>query len=85
MYHPIFETAVVNPLLRAGSVVFLRLTGRASIFRWPFRGLVMWLGGIPVQRERQRAAYPAGGTTQQNHRAAAIACHTRAGVAGISM
>ena len=25
--------------------------GKASIFRWPFRGLMMWLGGIPVQRE----------------------------------
>ena len=25
--------------------------GKASIFRWPFRGVMMWLGGIPVQRE----------------------------------
>ena len=26
--------------------------GKASIFRWPFRSLMMWLGGIPVQREQ---------------------------------
>ncbi len=96
MHHTIFDTPAVNPLLRAGSVAFLRLTGwrvegalpagvakcvliaaphtsnwdlpytlmvafqlrlhiywtgKASIFRWPFRGLMMWLGGIPVQRE----------------------------------
>ena len=56
MHHTIFDTPVVNTLLRAGSVAFqLRLhiywTGKASIFRWPFRGLMMWLGGIPVQRE----------------------------------
>ena len=33
----------------------LRLTvywmGKEQIFRFPFRGLMMWLGGIPVQRE----------------------------------
>jgi 1-acyl-sn-glycerol-3-phosphate acyltransferase len=26
--------------------------GKASIFRWPFRGVMMWLGGIPVVREK---------------------------------
>ena len=26
--------------------------GKASIFRWPFRGIMMWLGGIPVHREQ---------------------------------
>jgi 1-acyl-sn-glycerol-3-phosphate acyltransferase len=26
--------------------------GKASIFRFPFRGLMMWLGGIPVDRSR---------------------------------
>ena len=34
----------------------LRLTvywmGKEQIFRFPFRGLMMWLGGIPVQREK---------------------------------
>jgi 1-acyl-sn-glycerol-3-phosphate acyltransferase len=25
--------------------------GKEQIFRFPFRGLMMWLGGIPVQRE----------------------------------
>ena len=34
----------------------LRLTvywmGKEQIFRVPFRGLMMWLGGIPVQREK---------------------------------
>ena len=26
--------------------------GKVQIFRFPFRGLMMWLGGIPVQREK---------------------------------
>ena len=26
--------------------------GKASLFRPPFRGVMMWLGGIPVQREQ---------------------------------
>jgi 1-acyl-sn-glycerol-3-phosphate acyltransferase len=26
--------------------------GKASIFRFPFRGLMLWLGGIPVDRSR---------------------------------
>lgn len=34
----------------------MRLTiywmGKEQIFRFPFRGLMMWLGGIPVQREK---------------------------------
>jgi len=34
----------------------LRLTvywmGKEQIFRFPFRGLMMWMGGIPVQREK---------------------------------
>lgn len=25
--------------------------GKASIFRWPFGGLMRWLGGLPVKRE----------------------------------
>ncbi|HRD89809.1 MAG TPA: 1-acyl-sn-glycerol-3-phosphate acyltransferase [Accumulibacter sp.] len=96
MHRTIFTTPIVNTLLRAFSVSFLRLTGwtvegslpfgasksvliaaphtsnwdlpytlmvafalrlniywmgKAQIFRPPFRGLMMWLGGIPVQRE----------------------------------
>ena len=26
--------------------------GKVQIFRFPFRGLMMWLGGIPVQRDK---------------------------------
>ena len=97
MHRTIFDTPVVNTLLRALSVGFLKLAGwtvegalppgaakcvliaaphtsnwdlpftlmvafqlrlhvywmgKASIFRFPFRGLMMWLGGIPVQREK---------------------------------
>jgi len=96
MHRTIFTTPIVNTLLRAFSVSFLRLTGwtvegslpfgasksvliaaphtsnwdlpytlmvafalrlniywmgKVQIFRPPFRGLMMWLGGIPVQRE----------------------------------
>ena len=95
MHHTIFDTPVINTLLRAGSISFLRLTGwkvegalppaaakcvliaaphtsnwdlpytlmvafqlrlhiywigKASLFRAPFRGVMMWLGGIPVER-----------------------------------
>ncbi len=97
MHRTIFDTPVVNTLLRALSVGFLKLAGwtvegalppgaakcvliaaphtsnwdlpftlmvafqlrlhvywmgKASIFRFPFHGLMMWLGGIPVQREK---------------------------------
>lgn len=95
MHSTIFTTPVVNTLLRAISVSFLRLTGwkvqgslppecaksvfiaaphtsnwdlpytlmvafalrlniywmgKESIFKPPFRGLMQWLGGIPVDR-----------------------------------
>jgi 1-acyl-sn-glycerol-3-phosphate acyltransferase len=26
--------------------------GKAQIFRWPFGGVMRWLGGIPVQRDK---------------------------------
>jgi 1-acyl-sn-glycerol-3-phosphate acyltransferase len=97
MHRTIFTTPVVNTLLRAGSIAFLKLTGwrvegslpaeaskavliaaphtsnwdlpytlmvcfvlrlnvywmgKSSIFKWPFRGIMMWLGGIPVNREQ---------------------------------
>ena len=96
MHRTIFDTPGVNTLLRAFSILFLKLTGwkiegslppdgqksvliaaphtsnwdlpytlmvafvlrlniywmgKEQIFRPPFRGLMMWLGGIPVQRE----------------------------------
>jgi 1-acyl-sn-glycerol-3-phosphate acyltransferase len=96
MHRTIFDTPVVNTLLRGFSIAFLKLTGwkiegslppdgmkcvliaaphtsnwdlpytlmvafvlrlniywmgKSQIFRPPFRGLMMWLGGIPVQRE----------------------------------
>jgi 1-acyl-sn-glycerol-3-phosphate acyltransferase len=97
MHRTIFDTPVVNTLLRSLSVAFLKLTGwkvegqlpegctksvfiaaphtsnwdlpytlmvafslrlhiywmgKEQIFRFPFRGLMMWLGGIPVHREK---------------------------------
>jgi 1-acyl-sn-glycerol-3-phosphate acyltransferase len=96
MHRTIFDTPGVNTLLRAFSIIFLRLSGwkiegnlppdgqksvliaaphtsnwdlpytlmvafvlrlniywmgKEQIFRTPFRGLMMWLGGIPVHRE----------------------------------
>jgi 1-acyl-sn-glycerol-3-phosphate acyltransferase len=96
MHRTIFDTPGVNTLLRAFSILFLKLTGwkiegslppdgqksvliaaphtsnwdlpytlmvafvlrlniywmgKEQIFRPPFRGLMMWLGGIPVHRE----------------------------------
>jgi len=97
MPRTIFDTPIVNTLLRAFSVSFLKLTGwkvegslppgcsksvliaaphtsnwdlpytlmvafalklhiywmgKEEIFKPPFCGLMMWLGGIPVQREK---------------------------------
>lgn len=97
MHNTIFDTPVINTLLRGFSVAFLKLAGwkvtgalppgvgkcvliaaphtsnwdlpytlmvafqlrlhvywmgKQSIFSPPFRGLMMWLGGIPVDRER---------------------------------
>jgi 1-acyl-sn-glycerol-3-phosphate acyltransferase len=97
MHRTIFDTPVVNTVLRALSVGFLKLTGwkvegclppgceksvfiaaphtsnwdlpytlmvafalrlniywmgKSQIFKPPFRGVMMWLGGIPVQREQ---------------------------------
>ena len=97
MHRTIFDTPIVNTLLRACSVSFLKLTGwkvegslppgcnksvliaaphtsnwdlpytlmvafalklhiywmgKEEIFKPPFCGLMMWLGGIPVQREK---------------------------------
>ena len=95
VHHTIFDTPIVNTLLRWASIAFLRLTGwkvvgqlppnaaksvliaaphtsnwdlpytlmvafvlrlnvywmgKTSIFKPPFRGLMLWLGGIPVDR-----------------------------------
>ena len=97
MHHTIFDTPIVNTLLRAASIAFLRLTGwsvvgqlppgatksvliaaphtsnwdlpytlmvafalrlnvywmgKTSLFKPPFRGVMMWLGGIPVDRSQ---------------------------------
>jgi 1-acyl-sn-glycerol-3-phosphate acyltransferase len=97
MHHTIFDTPIVNTLLRWLSIAFLGLTGwkvvgklppdaaksvliaaphtsnwdlpytlmvcfalrlnvywmgKASIFTPPFRGVMMWLGGIPVDRSQ---------------------------------
>ncbi len=96
MHTTIFDTPVVNTLLRGLSIVYLRLAGwkvdgslppqaaksvliaaphtsnwdlpytlmvafvlrldvywmgKETIFRPPFRGVMLWLGGIPVRRE----------------------------------
>jgi 1-acyl-sn-glycerol-3-phosphate acyltransferase len=97
MHRTIFDTPVVNTVLRALSLGFLKLTGwkvqgtlppgaeksvliaaphtsnwdlpytlmvafslrltvywmgKEQLFRFPFGGLMMWLGGIPVHREK---------------------------------
>lgn len=97
MQRTIFNTPVVNRVLRAFSIFYLRHTGwavqgalpadlhksvfiaaphtsnwdlpntlmvafalnlnihwmgKASIFRFPFRGIMVWLGGIPVDRSK---------------------------------
>ena len=97
MHRTIFDTPIINNILRALSVGYLKLAGwkiqgtlpsgaeksvliaaphtsnwdlpytlmvafslrltvywmgKEQIFRFPFRGLMMWLGGIPVQREK---------------------------------
>lgn len=97
MHRTIFDTPIVNTVLRALSLTFLKLTGwqvqgalppgaeksvliaaphtsnwdlpytlmvafalrltpywmgKAQIFRFPFRGLMMWLGGLPVDRSQ---------------------------------
>ena len=97
MHRTLFDTPIVNTLLRAFSLFFLKITGwkvqgsmppgcrksvwiaaphtsnwdlpytlmvvfalnlrvywmgKEQLFRWPFRGFMMWLGGIPVHREK---------------------------------
>ena len=97
MHRTIFSTPVVNTVLRALSIAYLKLTGwrvegslppgaeksvfiaaphtsnwdlpytlmvafalrldlywmgKEDLFRPPFRGLMMWLGGLPVNREK---------------------------------
>ena len=99
MHRTIFDTPIVNTVLRVLSVSFLKLTGwkvlgslppncgksvfiaaphtsnwdlpytlmvafslrlhiywmgKEQIFKPPFRGVMMWLGGIPVNREKSR-------------------------------
>ena len=97
MHHTIFDTPIINTLLRVFSVRFLKLTGwtiegvlppgaeksvliaaphtsnwdlpytlmvafalrlhvywmgKEQLFRFPFGGLMRWLGGIPVNRDK---------------------------------
>lgn len=97
MHRTIFDTPIVNTVLRGLSVAFLKLTGwkvvgslppgaeksvfiaaphtsnwdlpytlmvafslrlnlywmgKEELFKPPFRGLMMWLGGLPVQRDK---------------------------------
>ncbi len=97
MHRTIFDTPIVNTVLRAFSIAFMKLKGwkvegslppdgqksvliaaphtsnwdlpytlmtafilglnvywmgKAQIFKPPFRGVMMWLGGIPVDREK---------------------------------
>jgi 1-acyl-sn-glycerol-3-phosphate acyltransferase len=45
---------VVGMLFRIGSGLPVRWMGKDSMFRWPFRGLLRSLGGVPInRRERQ--------------------------------
>jgi len=34
----------------------IRWMGKASLFKWPFGGLMRWLGGIPVDRSKRNKA-----------------------------
>ncbi len=97
MHRTIFDTPIVNTVLRGFSIAFMKLTGwkvegslppngqksvliaaphtsnwdlpytlmtafilgldvywigKAQIFKPPFRGVMMWLGGIPVDRDK---------------------------------
>ena len=108
MHHTIFDTPIVNTLLRGMSIAFLRLTGwkvvgklppdavksvliaaphtsnwdlpytlmvafalrlnvywmgKASLFKPPFRGVMMWLGGIPVDRSQSNNLVAASSAT----------------------
>jgi len=38
-------------LLKGATGVNLQWIGKDSLFRWPFGGLMKWLGGIPVNRK----------------------------------
>ena len=107
MHHTIFDTPIVNTLLRWASIAFLRLAGwkvvgqlpsnaaksvliaaphtsnwdlpytlmvafvlrlnvywigKVSIFKPPFRGVMMWLGGIPVDRAQSNNLVAASST-----------------------
>jgi 1-acyl-sn-glycerol-3-phosphate acyltransferase len=111
MHRTIFDTPIVNTLLRAFSLAFLKLTGwkvlgrmpegcsksvwiaaphtsnwdlpytlmvvfaldlkvywmgKEQLFRPPFRGLMMWLGGIPVDRARANNLVAASVETLKN-------------------
>jgi len=107
VHHTIFDTPIVNTLLRWASIAFLRLAGwkvvgqlpsnaaksvliaaphtsnwdlpytlmvafvlrlnvywigKVSIFKPPFRGVMMWLGGIPVDRAQSNNLVAASST-----------------------
>jgi 1-acyl-sn-glycerol-3-phosphate acyltransferase len=42
---------VLTLLFKSASGVNLQWIGKDSLFRWPFGGLMKWLGGIPVNRK----------------------------------
>ena len=108
MHRTIFNTPVVNTLMRTASVAFLRLNGwqiqgalppeaaksvliaaphtsnwdlpytlmvafalrlnicwmgKHSLFRWPFGGLMRWLGGVAVDRGKNNNLVAASAAT----------------------
>ena len=110
MHHTIFDTPIVNTVLRTLSIAFLKCTGwkvegtlppngqksvliaaphtsnwdlpytlmvafslrlnvywmgKHQLFRFPFRGIMMWLGGIPVTRETKNNVVAASVTAIQ--------------------
>lgn len=110
MHRTIFDTPIVNTVLRALSVGFLKLTGwkvvgslppgaekcvfiaaphtsnwdlpytlmvafslrlnlywmgKEELFKPPFRGVMMWLGGLPVQRDKSNNLVAASVTAIQ--------------------
>lgn len=43
----------VGILLRSAVKANIRFIGKSSLFRWPFGGLMRWMGGVPVQRSQR--------------------------------
>ena len=43
----------IGVLFRAWSGLFIHWAGKDTLFRWPLRGLFLWLGGVPINRRER--------------------------------